>query len=427
MMLKKSHILVMLLLVLTAVTALSQPVQRFPKPDFESGYEQQTLQTPGPRSQTWEIIDIAVLFVSLSLATWLALKKRSRKLLFALMLFTLAYFGFWREGCICAVGSFQNVAYAFSHPEYAIPVSAVFFFALPLLFALFYGRTFCAAVCPLGAIQDFVMIKPTRVPRWLGMILGMIPYLYLGLAVMFAVLGAGFIVCQYDPFVGIFRFGGNFDLILLGGVFLLLGTVVGRPYCRFLCPYGVLLGWMSRLSKKHVTITPDECIHCRLCEDSCPFNAIDEPTDPVPDKEKAKGGRQLLVMILLIPLFMLTFGWTISRLDVPLSKQHHSVALAEQIKLENNGLTTETTDASDAFRASGRTTEDLFTEAVQIRRQFRAGGWWLGGFLGLVFGLQLVFWSRKRKQVDYEPNRTRCLSCGRCFMACPREHVRLKS
>ena len=58
-------------------------------------------------------------------------------------------------------------------------------------------------------------------------------------------------------------------------VVLVLSTFVGRPYCRFLCPYGALLGLLSRVSWKHATITPDECINCKLCEDACPFGAIE--------------------------------------------------------------------------------------------------------------------------------------------------------
>ena len=138
------------------------------------------------------------------------------------------------------------------------------FFVLPLLSTLFYGRTFCAGVCPLGAIQDLVIVKPISLPKWLNKTLGLIPYVYLSLAVLFAATGTDFIICRYDPFVGIFRMDAKFLMIVLGVAFLLMGMFVGRPYCRFLCPYGVLLSWMSRFSKKHLTITPSECIQCKL-------------------------------------------------------------------------------------------------------------------------------------------------------------------
>jgi polyferredoxin len=74
-------------------------------------------------------------------------------------------------------------------------------------------------------------------------------------------------------------------MLVVGGAVLVLSTFIGRPYCRFLCPYGVLLGWLSRLSWSGVTITPDECVVCRLCEDACPFGAI-EPANAVKEDEE---------------------------------------------------------------------------------------------------------------------------------------------
>ena len=73
------------------------------------------------------------------------------------------------------------------------------------MFTLFFGRTFCAAVCPLGAVQELVAVRPVKVPRWLDQALGLLAYVYLGAAVMFAATGTAFLICRYDPFVGFFR------------------------------------------------------------------------------------------------------------------------------------------------------------------------------------------------------------------------------
>jgi polyferredoxin len=49
-----------------------------------------------------------------------------------------------------------------------VPLVVLAFFALPLAFTLFFGRTFCGAVCPIWAIQDVVLLRPVRVPGWLA-------------------------------------------------------------------------------------------------------------------------------------------------------------------------------------------------------------------------------------------------------------------
>jgi hypothetical protein len=67
----------------------------------------------------------------------------------------------------------------------------------------------------------------------------------------------------------------------------------------------------------------------------------------------------------------------------------------------------------------------LFREAASVQDKIRFGGWFLGGFLGLVLGLKLLNLSFLRRQLEYEVDTGTCLSCGRCFAYCPFEHVRL--
>ncbi len=192
-------------------------------------------------------------------------------------LISLAYFGFYRQGCVCPIGATQNVATAMVDPSYAVPLVALVFFLLPLVAALLCGRVFCGGVCPLGAVQDLVLLRPIQTPRGVDRWGGLLKYFYLAAAIGYAVLPAehrDFIICRFDPFVGIFRLNGPAWLLGLGGGLLLLGTVIGRPYCRFLCPYGGLLAVVSRFAIWPVRITPDEELDCGLCVDSCPFGAI---------------------------------------------------------------------------------------------------------------------------------------------------------
>jgi NosR/NirI family nitrous oxide reductase transcriptional regulator len=424
-MLRQSKVFIVVLFILFPLLSLSQVPERFPKPDFQTDYTRPNLLTPTPRATALEYVDVGVLVVALSLATYFAHKQRSRRNIFLLMVFSLAYFGFYRKGCVCSIGAVQNVSLALFNPAYAIPVFVIVFFVLPLVLALFYGRTFCAAVCPLGAIQDAVVLKPTNVPVWLASVLGVFPYIYLGLAVWLAATGAGFVICQYDPFIGFFRFGADFNMVIFGMSMLLLGTVIARPYCRFLCPYGVLLNWMSRLSKRHVRITPDECNNCRLCEESCPFGAIKKPDEAAPPVSKEADVKKLAFLLVLLPVIVFGSGWIGSRLDIPLSRLHSTVYLAEEILLENSGQRTEMTDETKAFRASGKPTEELFNEASAIRHQFKVGGWIFGGFIGLVLCLKLITLFMRRRQLEYDVDKGTCLSCGRCFAYCPFEQVRL--
>ena len=400
--------------------------ERFPPPQFESGHELPLTTVPSPRSSTYEFLDMAVLLGALSLASWLALKKRSRRGIFYLTIFSLVYFGFWREGCVCPIGAIQNVTLALFDSTYAVPVTVIFFFALPLVFTLFFGRTFCAAVCPLGAIQDLVLIHPLQLPRWLEYPLGLLGYVYLGAAVLFAATGSAFIICQYDPFVSFFRLSGSLEILILGVCFLLIGLFIGRPYCRFFCPYGAILRILSKFSRWRVTTTPDECIQCRLCENACPFGAIQTPYTAPPPSSYRAGRIKLLVLTFLFPFVIIAFGWAGTRLAPTFSRMNSRVRLAERIHLEETGRIEDTIDESDAFRATGQPIEELYDEAIQIGSRFTWGSMLFGVFVGLVAMFKLIALITRRTRNDFEPDRGRCVSCGRCFDYCPREHARRK-
>ena len=353
-------VVVTLLLVVSAAAE-----QRFPPPDFTS-HEIPTMTTPHPDAGWWPAVDVAALVITLSVATWLALVKRSRNGMVALSITALIYFGFYRQGCVCSIGSIQNVSLAAADSAYAIPLSILAFFVLPLLFALLAGRVFCSGVCPLGAVQDLVLLRPMRVPRSLDAGLGLLPYVYLGAAVMLAATETRFLICEFDPFVNFFRFGGERGMLIFGGAMVLLSTVIGRPYCRYLCPYGVLLRHMSPGMR-----------------------------------------RRFALLLVALPVAMLLGGWFTATLSPHLARLHPQVAAAEAAISNTN------VDATASI-----------VEAQTVQNMFRFGGWVLGAFLGLVIVGRMIRLGLYRPQDDYIAERASCYSCARCVPVCPKERER---
>jgi NosR/NirI family nitrous oxide reductase transcriptional regulator len=276
----------LLLILAYASTALVAQYQRQP-PDFGGTYTFPTPTHPEPRTALARGVDVAMLVVGLGFGAYLIHKRRSRNAVVLLSIGAIAYFGFYRRGCICPIGSIQNVTAALVDPRYLISFGVLAFFFLPLVMALLFGRVYCGAICPHGAVQDLVLLKPQKVPHKLDRVLRWLPYVYLAVAVLFAgwglpiiaeggkaLVGRRFLICEWDPFIGLFRISGSFHMLALGAGFIVLGMFYGRPYCRWLCPYGALLSLCSRVAWKNVRITPDKELACGLCAESCPYDAI---------------------------------------------------------------------------------------------------------------------------------------------------------
>ena len=159
-------------------------VARFPKPDFTSGYQYPEIIHGMPWETFWSWLDVVLLLGMMCIVAWAVHRKPSRRILFSVSIVSVLYFGFFRTGCVCSVGSIQNVVLALADSSYKLPFVVLLLFLLPLVFTLFFGRVFCAGVCPMGALQELVNVRNFRISRAVASALSFFPWIYLGFASM---------------------------------------------------------------------------------------------------------------------------------------------------------------------------------------------------------------------------------------------------
>jgi 4Fe-4S binding domain. len=243
--------------------------------------------------------DVILLGILLIIGIWLLYKGKGHRYFGALMLTSLLYFGFFRGGCICPAGSLTNIVHGILDPQ-SIGLMTFAVFMLPVIAALFFGRVFCSSGCPLGSVQDFMYKKKgkfIKLPLLLNNMLSILPVFFLIATVYTAVSGTCHLVCKIEPYKALFFTGESWikqAISLIGGtgveykllysfglftwiylaVILVLGYYVPRPFCRFVCPYGVVLGLVSMLSFRKRRIETEKCIRCGLCSKHCPVQAI---------------------------------------------------------------------------------------------------------------------------------------------------------
>ena len=150
-------------------------------------------------------------------------------------------------------------------------------------------KGFCSWVCPVGALSralEWVGRRMLwrrgfpRVPRPLDLALSSVKYLLLAFfawQVLVAMPLEGL-----DAFVGSpFNLAADAKMLLLFtspsatvlavlGALVALSLVVKHAWCRWLCPYGALLGIASLASPQHVRRDPATCNDCRACTRACP-------------------------------------------------------------------------------------------------------------------------------------------------------------
>ena len=398
---------------------LAQAQNRFPKPDFESGYQYPDLQYAVPNETVWVIIDLLLLVALMGIVTWALYKKHTRGPIFWVSLISVGYFGFFREGCVCSIGSIQNIALALVDDSYHLPLTVLLFFLLPILFAFLFGRVFCAGVCPFGALQELVNVKNYRISEAITAALKVIPWLYLIFAVLYAVTRSQFIICQFDPFIGIFRLGGDMGLILFGALLLVMSIFTGRPFCRFLCPYGALLSLFSSVSIWKIKLTRKSCINCELCHNSCPVDAIRPPYANKLKESRSTGVRRLLAYFVVLPV-MIIAGALLMRMASPnLSRAHKDVRLYDQVIQHEAQPEEELSLELEAFYGQGRSVEEITALYEAKVTEYRFWCTIAGALMGLVIGLALIRLSVKRSRKQYEINHANCVACGQCFNYCP--------
>jgi polyferredoxin len=160
-----------------------------------------------------------------------------------------------------------------------------------LLLALALGalakKAFCSWVCPIGTLSEMLAALGRRLfgrwlqlPRVLDLPLRSLKYLLL---VFFAATIFGtmtrsavsdFLDSPYNRVADVKMLYFFERLSPLGLTVLLalaaLSVLVPYFWCRYLCPYGALLGFVSLLSPLKVARHAPSCIDCGLCTKACP-------------------------------------------------------------------------------------------------------------------------------------------------------------
>ncbi len=162
--------------------------------------------------------------------------------------------------------------------------SAFILMLLVLATAVLFGPVFCGWVCPFGSVQEW-MGKLGRklfrkkfnrmISHSIDRILRYLRYAVLIWVVVVTAYSAKLFFSDYDPYFTLFNLWSD-ELALSGviilAVVLLLSLVIERPFCKYACPYGAVLGITNTFRIFQIRRKAKTCINCNRCSNVCPMN-----------------------------------------------------------------------------------------------------------------------------------------------------------
>ena len=200
--------------------------------------------------------------------------KATRKLRGLFLMVGLVILGFYRGGP-GVISSFQNSYLLAIGVEVNWQAIVLFIGLIPVTYL--FGKVFCGWVCYLGAIQEFLHIdkvklfqseKAQKVMKIIRIVV--ITALIIQLTFTHIILWN-----KIGPFkVAINLFSPNITGYVLLGLVLISSVFIHRPFCKTICPVGLLHGFISKLPGASVLGIDTSCAGCKTCNTSCQINAI---------------------------------------------------------------------------------------------------------------------------------------------------------
>jgi polyferredoxin len=168
--------------------------------------------------------------------------------------------------------------------------------------SLVMKKGFCGWICPVGTLSQYVWMagerilgKNFKIGKTTDIILRSLKYILLSLFILLIGVAMApnmmllFFITDYYKIVDVRMMKFFTDMSTLTLWILVALVVLSLLYknfwCRYLCPYGALLGLLSRFSPFKIRRNEEKCIHCHACTSNCPTLIDVEKNDVIKSAE----------------------------------------------------------------------------------------------------------------------------------------------
>ncbi len=190
------------------------------------------------------------------------------------------------EGWLPIAGLMNFKLFATTGQVPAIHPAALFLFIAFCAISLVLKKAFCSWICPVGTFSEALWIvgrrlftRNVRLPKWLDLPLRSLKYLLFGFFLIFiGIMSADQLHDFMQTPMGLladikmlnFFRTMSFTAALIILLLVFFSMIVQNFWCRYLCPYGALMGLLSLLSPVKIRRDTAACIDCAKCAKVCP-------------------------------------------------------------------------------------------------------------------------------------------------------------
>ena len=242
--------------------------------EFSEFSDEETTIEEQPKTN-WNRFDwaLGILFFTF-LAGVFVRHEKTRKLRPLFLLAAVVFLGFYRGGP-GIISSFQNTYLLLIGVHWKWTATVLFIGVLVLTY--FQGKVFCGWICYLGAIQEFLYIGNMKIlqSEKAQKVMRITRYVILVILFIQLTLSQSIEWSKIGPFKVIFNlYSPNNTGYILLAILLLSSLFIHRPFCKMVCPAGLIFGWITKIPGASVLGIDNTCAGCKTCSTACNINAI---------------------------------------------------------------------------------------------------------------------------------------------------------
>ncbi|EYE88236.1 polyferredoxin [Fervidicella metallireducens AeB] len=196
---------------------------------------------------------------------------------------------------ICGITTIQQLIFSGTLIKDKLLNPVTLIVTISLVIAVIGGPVFCGWMCPFGAYQDLLaklgkrLFKENYNTSVKGKTHNTLKWLrYVVLIVVIYMTSRSYISLleKINPYHSLLNFFQN-KFTLSGFIVLsaisLISLIIQRPWCKYLCPYGALLGLSNKIKLLTIKNEKKTCVNCRKCDNKCPMNIKISDLDEIRD------------------------------------------------------------------------------------------------------------------------------------------------